>query len=94
MESMSQVPYYMPRGDTPYGGIQLIVSHSAWFRECTSFRDLLESWLGTVELFRMVKEFEYEFGYNFMVNIDEKANQFRLNIFKAQMPRQEEMGIM
>lgn len=26
MESMSNVPYYMRRGDTPYGGIQLIVS--------------------------------------------------------------------
>ncbi len=25
MESMSQVPFYMPRGDTPYGGIVLTV---------------------------------------------------------------------
>ena len=23
MESMSQVPYYMNRGDTPYGGIKV-----------------------------------------------------------------------
>lgn len=26
MESMSMVPYYLPRGDIPYGGIQLLVS--------------------------------------------------------------------
>jgi len=24
MESMSQVPYYMPRGESPYGGVQLL----------------------------------------------------------------------
>ena len=23
MESMSNVPYYMPRGDSPYGGVRL-----------------------------------------------------------------------
>ena len=26
MESMSNAPYYMARGDTPYGGVQLTVS--------------------------------------------------------------------
>ena len=26
MESMSNVPYYMRRGESPYGGVQLIVS--------------------------------------------------------------------
>jgi acetyl-CoA C-acetyltransferase len=26
MESMSNVPYYMKRGETPYGGVNLIVS--------------------------------------------------------------------
>ena len=25
MESMSNVPYYMPRGTTPYGGVKLVV---------------------------------------------------------------------
>ena len=24
MESMSNVPYYMQRGETPYGGVQLV----------------------------------------------------------------------
>lgn len=26
MESMSNAPYYMARGESPYGGVQLIVS--------------------------------------------------------------------
>ena len=26
MESMSNVPYYLPRGATPYGGMKLVVS--------------------------------------------------------------------
>ena len=25
MESLSNVPYYLPRGETPYGGIKLLV---------------------------------------------------------------------
>ena len=25
MESLSNVPFYLPRGETPYGGTQLIV---------------------------------------------------------------------
>ena len=31
MESMSNVPYYMKRGVTPYGGVQLVVSTSVYF---------------------------------------------------------------
>lgn len=27
MESMSQVPFYVPRGEIPYGGTQFIVSY-------------------------------------------------------------------
>lgn len=30
MESMSNVPYYLARGELPYGGVQLTVSAS-WF---------------------------------------------------------------
>jgi len=31
MESMSNVPYYMKRGETPYGGVQLMVRLSCLF---------------------------------------------------------------
>jgi acetyl-CoA C-acetyltransferase len=30
MESMSQVPFYLPRGETQYGGFQVVVSLFGW----------------------------------------------------------------
>lgn len=30
MESLSNVPFYLPRGETPYGGIKLIVRNNSF----------------------------------------------------------------
>jgi acetyl-CoA C-acetyltransferase len=37
MESMSNVPFYMRRGDSPYGGVNLIVSLEHLFRLSLTF---------------------------------------------------------
>lgn len=31
MESMSQVPFYLPRGELPYGGFKVVVCFDFWF---------------------------------------------------------------
>lgn len=40
MESMSQVPFYLPRGEVPYGGAKLIVSTQA-IAKCRTFCDIV-----------------------------------------------------
>jgi len=39
MESMSNVPYYMKRGETPYGGITLVVSFCNQIFDVQNFND-------------------------------------------------------
>lgn len=43
MESMSNVPYYMARGETPYGGVKLVVSEEIVSTDLTLLQLLIIS---------------------------------------------------